>query len=241
MNFQKFYEKYHSNRKIPKRIIGPKNFTYRHILTTLNKYCKTKDVLDVGSGVGTVDFYLASQGKRVTGIEISQKAFNVAQLSAKKFGLEKNIIFKRQDFLKTKLNKKFSFIICSEVLEHMPDDRKALNKIRNTLQKDGLLLLSVPSTKTLLAKIGALNKFDKSSGHLRRYSMEDITKLLTDTGFEPIFKAKKEGIIRYSLFVFKWGNPIIHAANKFAVISDVITFFDNISAILFGEADNIIV
>jgi len=34
--------------------------------------------LDVGCGVGTLDFYLASKGKSVTGIEISKRAVNIA-------------------------------------------------------------------------------------------------------------------------------------------------------------------
>jgi 2-polyprenyl-3-methyl-5-hydroxy-6-metoxy-1,4-benzoquinol methylase len=240
MNFKKFYEGYHRDRKLPKRIVGDKNFTYRIMLAVLNKYCLPKDVLDIGSGVGTIDLYLASKGKNVTGIEISQRAFDIAVKSAKMFGLEKKIQFKRVDIFRTRLKKKYSFVICSEVLEHLPFDKKALQKIYKMTKQKGLLMLTVPSKNAPLIRLGAIENFDKRSGHLRRYTTESAKKLLKETGFKTIYSKKAEGIIRNFLFVFRW-NYLIKIANRVAVISDLITFFDDISLKLFGESDLILI
>lgn len=240
MDFQKFYEWYHRNRKLPKRIITNKNFTYRIVLEILDKYCKPEDVLDVGCGVGTIDFYLAKKGKNITGVEISKRAVDIAQKSLKIFGLGKNIEFKKVNFFKSRLQKKYSFVICSEVLEHLPDDKKAINKIFGIIKRNGMLLLTVPSVNAPLTKFGVIEAFDKRSGHLRRYTIESAEILLKETGFKIILSKKAEGIIRNSLFVFRW-NFIIRIANRFAFISNLITFFDNISLKLFGESDVILI
>lgn len=41
-------------------------------------------------------------------------------------------------------NNFFDIIICSHVLEHIPDDIKAINEMHRVLKKDGLLFISVP-------------------------------------------------------------------------------------------------
>jgi SAM-dependent methyltransferase len=240
MDFKRFYEWYHRDRKLPKRIIGKKNFTYRIILGVLDRYCKAKDVLDVGSGVGTVDFYLAKKGKRVTGVEISERAFKVASESLKLFNLSKNVTFKRQSFYDLSSKRTFSFVICSEVLEHLPDDKKALKSIYKLVSNNGLFMLTVPSKNAPLKFFGAIKPFDKRSGHLRRYTEESAKQLLSEIGFKPIYSEKCEGIIRNALFVYRW-DFVIKVANKFSWVSDIITFFDDILLSLFGESQIIIV
>ena len=43
----------------------------------------------------------------------------------------------------------FDFIICSHVLEHVPDDRKALNEFYRILKPDGIALIMIPWDKDL--------------------------------------------------------------------------------------------
>lgn len=240
-NFYKnFYEWYHRDRKLPKRIVSKTDFTYRIIISVLDKYCKGKEVLDVGSGVGTIDFYLGKLGKKITGIEISERAYKVAEQALKKFGLQKNINFIRSDFLKAKLRKNFDFVLCSEVLEHLPKEKETLSKIYQLTKKGGLFMLTVPSANAPLNKFGSIKPFDKRSGHLRRYTEESIKKLLNDYGFNVIYSQKSEGIIRNSLYVYRLNN-IVRLANRFAFVSGIITFFDNISLPIFGESQIIAV
>jgi 2-polyprenyl-3-methyl-5-hydroxy-6-metoxy-1,4-benzoquinol methylase len=240
--FKEFYEWYHRDRRLPKRIVSKKNFTYRIIIGVLDKYCKTKDVLDVGSGVGTLDFYLAKKGKKITGIEISERAYNIAQKSLRLFGLENQVSFERADFFNSKIKKTYSFVICSEVLEHLPYEKRALEKIFRTTKKGGFFMLTVPSLNAPLTKFGnSIKAFDKRSGHLRRYTVQGACDILEEAGFKPIYTQKAEGILRNSLFVYKWGFPISRLANKFAVVSDIITFLDDISLQLLGESQVIVV
>jgi len=240
-DFKNFYEKYHASRFLPKKIIDEKNFTYKHIISVLDKFCKDRDVLDVGSGVGTIDFYLASKGKNVTGIEISEKAIDISQKSLRVFNLKGRVKFICGDFLKLKFRRTFSFVICSEVLEHLKDDNAAIKKILNLVKKDGLVMITVPSKNAPLIKFGVIKKFDERSGHLRRYYLDDLKHLIEKNRFKVIFSKKTEGILRNSLFVFKFGRLIIRVANRFGFISDIITFLDDISLNLFGESQIIII
>src|SRR6266404_5623131 len=93
------YETFHGERRLQKRIISDNNFTYRELIKILKPYLnKVNTVLDIGSGVGTIDFYLASKGKKVTGIEISENAVSVASANAKLFGLDKKINYIAAEF-----------------------------------------------------------------------------------------------------------------------------------------------
>ena len=225
---------------MPKRIISKKDFTYRHIVAVLDKFCLKKNVLDIGSGVGTLDFYLALHGKTILGIETSHKAVKIANRSLKNFNLENKIKFIQEDFFKLNLNKTFDFVICSEVLEHLQDDQAAIKKIYGLIKKNGLVMITVPSENAPLSKLGVIKKFDQISGHLRRYSLDNLILLLEKNNFKVIYTQKTEGIWRNSLYVFKL-NLIIKLANKFPFLSDLITWLDNLSLKLLGESQLIIV
>lgn len=206
----------------------------------LDRSCRGENVLDIGSGVGTIDFYLAQKGQQVTGIEISQRAVDVARQSQQRFGLSKKIRFLRGDFFELKTGGQFAFIICSEVLEHLQDDQTAIKKIYQLIKPEGRLLITVPSQNAPLIKLGLIKKFDKVSGHLRRYTLNSLKLLLEKNNFKVIFIKKTEGILRNSLYVFKL-NLIIKLANRVPFLSDLITWLDNWTLKLWGESQLIIV
>jgi SAM-dependent methyltransferase len=195
----------------------------------------------VGSGVGTLDFYLAEKGKNVFGIEISEKAFDIAQKTLTLFKFKNNLKFISMDIYKAHFKKVYDFVICSEVLEHLPNDKRALTKIYKATKKDGIFMLTVPSLNAPLEKFGSIKAFDNRSGHLRRYSVDSTEKLLKEVGFTPIYSQRTEGIIRNALFVYPWGDIFIRLANRFPLISGILTFIDKISLSLFGESQIIVV
>ena len=224
---------------MPKRIISKKDFTYRNIVGVLDKFCRGKNVLDIGSGVGTLDLYLAQKGRQVTGIEISQRAVDIARQSQRLLGINK-IKFIRGDFFQLKIREQFPFVICSEVLEHLSNEQQAINKIYRLIKPEGLLLITVPSQNAPLIKLGAIKKFDQVSGHLRTYTLDSLRLLLEKNQFKVIYTQKTEGLVRNSLYVFRL-NLIIKLANRFPLVSDLITWLDNLSLRLFGESQIITV
>lgn len=82
------YEVYHSKRNVQTRIIEDDDFTYQNILHFLKKYrIKNQVMLDIGCGVGTIDFYLAKKGAKVTGIDVSKNGIDTANKNLANLGM----------------------------------------------------------------------------------------------------------------------------------------------------------
>lgn len=233
---KKLYETYHGSRKLQKRIISDNNFTYREIIKLFEKYSdQYTSVLDIGSGVGTIDFYLASKGKKVTGIEISQNAVEVAKANAKLFDLDKKITFIAAEFPHKVPDKNYDLVIFSEVIEHLEDDQKALQDINKILKPGGLLIITTPSIHAPLYKIGLLNGFDREVGHLRRYTKEGLAELVKKSGYKIVSVGQHEGILRNFLFT----NPVAGKSLRFVrwQVSDLVSVIDSATIPLFGASN----
>lgn len=72
----------------------------------------------------------------------------------------------------------FSQVICSEVLEHLPDDRSALREIRSVLKSGGSLILTFPHRRSYFAGD------DRFVNHFRRYDLSDMKTILCDAGLK---------------------------------------------------------
>lgn len=234
------YEGFHLKSKLQRRIIGPKDFTYRNIIGVLNRYLKgRRRVIDIGCGVGTVSLYIASKGLRVVGLDISSSAIHFARKSTRILGLNAFAQFYKSDFRSTDLKGKFDLVIASEVLEHLPDDQVVLEKLANLVKKGGIVFISVPLKSAPLNRLGLLESFDGRVGHLRRYELEDLRSKIKKTGLRIIYEGYFEGPIRNLLFTNK-SLGILNRIIK-GVLSDLVTFIDNISLSILGPSQVIIV
>ena len=239
---RKINESYHKEDKLQKRIITPKNYTYRVLVGVLDKYIKgKKEILDLGSGVGTLDFYLASKGNKIVGVDESLIAVDMAKNNSSVLGTDKNITYIQKNILNYKSEKKFDNVLLFEVIEHLPDDKKAFILAKSLLRKEGLLFVSTRSINAPLSRIGLTEKHDKRVGHIRRYTLEGLEKTLKDLGFKIVYKIKTEGFSKELLFSYPFGAPFVRAANKFGIVSDALNFIDDLLLKLFGESQVIIV
>lgn len=185
-----------------------------YILKTILKY-KPKQVLEVGCGRG---FYLYCLTKfkfiqTIYGIDLNHEVLKAAKknLNHKKIKLTRANIYK----LPCK-NQQFDLIICSEVLEHLQDDFKAMRELKRILKPKGKLIITVPHLNFpffwdplnyLLIKL--FNKHINKSiwwlagiwaDHERLYSKATLLNLLNKTGF-------KTNAFRYSTH-YCW--PFMH-------------------------------
>lgn len=236
----KQYNEFHKNSKIQGKPIKRNNFTYRLIISELEKVLqkvkkKKVEILDYGCGVGTVDFYLASKGCNVLGIDISKDAIHICRESAHAIGVSKRTRF---EVLNTKVKSTFDIIICSEVIEHVPNDIDLLKKLSKYLKKNGYLIVTTPSVNAPLFRLGLATNFDRRVGHLRRYDPNSLIKQIKSLGYKIIFLKQKEGILRNSLYIF----PFLGWAIKLlkGPFSDIVTVMDDFLVRLFGESNIII-
>ncbi|GAA5316232.1 MAG: class I SAM-dependent methyltransferase [Candidatus Pelagadaptatus aseana] len=107
-------------------------------------------ILDVGCGEGrhTLGAYLHANVEAV-GVDLSASDVEKARKGASEFtdkaNKNKSIHFQEADALALPFaDDSFDKVICSEVLEHIPDYKGVLKEIKRVLKPDGLLAVSVP-------------------------------------------------------------------------------------------------
>jgi len=94
----------------------------------------------------------------------------------------------------------FNRIICSEVLEHIPQDRQAVSELIRVLDSDGAMGVSVPhylaeSICWMLSK----EYYGFPGGHIRKYKSRQITALLRSSGLN-IYAIRRN----HALHSFYW-------------------------------------
>lgn len=237
-----FYDQFHKKTKFQTKIIKKGNFTYKTILSLLDKYLKKNSkIVDIGCGAGTIDYYLAKKGHKVLGIDISKKSIEACRKTADILNLGEQITFQRLKFPEEQIIGNFNFAICTEVIEHIKDDQKAVKSIYDILKKNGIVIFSTPSKNAPLYKIGYAKKFDEKVGHLRRYSSSELIDLIENNGFRIIEIIKAEGILRNFLFLNSVAGSLIRIINKINFLGNIITFFDSLTIVLFKESNLILV
>ncbi|MEP7049437.1 MAG: class I SAM-dependent methyltransferase [Pseudomonadota bacterium] len=73
---------------------------------------------------------------------------------------------------------RFELITCSEVIEHIADDRQAVERVSSLLAPRGTLVLTVPG--------GKMSRFDELIGHQRHYSVKSLHELARAVNLEPV-------------------------------------------------------
>ncbi len=81
----------------------------------------------------------------------------------------------------------FDKIICSEVLEHIPDDAKAISELERTLKPKGMLAVSVPGFfPEKLCWILSREYTNTKGGHIRIYTKKSLLAKFASQGFTPV-------------------------------------------------------
>ncbi len=139
---KKFYESYAKNYPDDLVVRGSQLAKIKNIINYENKVG-----LDIGCANGAFSIELAKSGaKKMYGIDIASEFVKKASLKAKK-NYVKNIEFIEADAKKLPFkNNFFDFIICTEVLEHVPDFKVAIKEIKRVLKPGGIFVITVPNS-----------------------------------------------------------------------------------------------
>ena len=148
-----------------------------------------KKVLDVGCGNGEIDKLLIENNNEVNGIDISETCVR----KAKEVGVSAVICdLENEDF---PFEDKFDVILAAEIIEHVIDTDRFLQKIASSLKSDGELVLTTPNLAALGRRLLLLaNKnphievsLEKdSAGHVRYFIKDTLEKLLEKNSFRII-------------------------------------------------------
>jgi 2-polyprenyl-6-hydroxyphenyl methylase/3-demethylubiquinone-9 3-methyltransferase len=143
----------HSEFK-PLHDINPLRLNYIDKHATLNG----KTVLDVGCGGGILSEGMASLGAQVTGIDLSDKALQVAKLHLLESGKQVDYRKVAVEQLAAEQPAHFDVVTCMEMLEHVPDPASVIAACAKLLKPGGWVFFSTLNRNPksyLFAIIGA--------------------------------------------------------------------------------------
>lgn len=106
------------------------------------KFCKGKNVLEIGCGSGYGSKYLADNGvRKITAYDLDPKAINYAI----KYNSENNIEFAKGDAETLKLKDKYDVLLSFEVIEHLNKPHKLLELAKDNLKSGGIFIITTPN------------------------------------------------------------------------------------------------
>jgi SAM-dependent methyltransferase len=153
--------------------VSLKNYLYNYTLRrrAVRKWAQSEEglILEVGSGLSPM---LEGSG-RIVYSDLSFSALKSLQR------IQHSGFYVEADALRLPFKSgSFSSVVCSEVLEHLPDDRAALKEMARIMTEKGSLILTVPHRRFYFAND------DRFVGHYRRYEISELAEKLRDAGLE---------------------------------------------------------
>lgn len=168
-----------------------RNYLIVNAVRQISDGAKINTVLDVGCGNGDLLKELSAKLCR-SGRKMDFSGYDVSE-----FQIEKNrseglpFNFRVADFNeRVDSGSKFDIVICSEVIEHLKNWKKALENIAGINMPGGYLILTTQSGRKL--------KADFALGHLQLFELQELTDYLKSLNYD-IVKSEKRGFPFYNL------------------------------------------
>ena len=155
-------------------------FNYNHWIYENIQNFIGDNILEVGAGIGNITDFIIFRNN-LTVIDINQHYIDYLN-SKYSFRNESNFNALNVDIQDIKssplASKRFDTIICLNILEHLENDRGAVENMSYLLEPGGKLIILVPALKTLYGSI------DISFEHLRRYNKKELKSLINGQNME---------------------------------------------------------
>lgn len=191
-------------------------------------------LLDAGCGTGIYSLsFAALDGVRATGIDLRPHRLDAAARFARSLGVEATY----ESMSVTDLSfpdARFDTVICVEVLEHIPDDARAVREFARVLKPGGRLVVTVPGKEDLTdeeeeARYAAAEPLE----HVRSgYTVDGLRALLTDagltiTGYIAYYRRFAQVAIKAQQWLYVHNHPFLNLAT-----SPLLTLFARLDLLL---------
>lgn len=145
----------------------------------LSKIPEIKTLLDAGAGGGHYSLNIYSKiCQKIVAVEYDEINYLILQQTLRGLG-EKCILYKASITDIPLGSNSVDCIACTQVLEHIKDDKKVIKEFRRVLKSQGYVLITVPQPPAPW----------NEPGHVREgYTMEELKGLFKDEGFEPLYE-----------------------------------------------------
>jgi|TARA_B110000483_G_scaffold20869_1_gene23460 2-polyprenyl-6-hydroxyphenyl methylase/3-demethylubiquinone-9 3-methyltransferase len=171
----------------PLHQINPLRLNFIESIISLNN----KDILDVGCGGGILSEGLSKAGARVVGIDMADKALNVAKLHLHESQLDITYEKSSAEDFSAKHAGQFDVVTCMEMLEHVPDPIRVVRACAELVKPGGWTIFSTISKTPkafLFAIVGAehiLKLLPKGTHEYRKFIRPSaLSQMIRESGLE---------------------------------------------------------
>ena len=192
-------------------------------------------VLEAGAGMGALTRYLLDR-ERVVVVDVDRY---LIQSLERRWGRLSNISIIEGDIQNAVLYSKlagenFDTVLCTNVLEHIEDPKRALSGFVSVLGPGGSAVVLVPAHRWLFSQV------DEALGHRRRFEKGEVLKLLQSAGLQlvHISEFNRLGVAGWlinkwfgSLTVKRWQAGSFALMMPFARLVERISFLPGLSYI----------
>lgn len=143
----------------------------------LKKDFKNKILIDIAAGHGYVSVEMAKIGLKVTALDISKESIkNITEYKDSFILNNLKVLHSRAEKVPI-ASKSADYVVANAILEHIPNEKKAINEWLRIIKPGGRLFVTVPlSLKYIWPFFWIINLVhDRRIGHLRRYDLESLT------------------------------------------------------------------
>jgi SAM-dependent methyltransferase len=199
-----FYQK-----RVAEKVPTSNNPEMTSLVSRVERWCRIANgtrVLDFGCYDGYLLRKLRERNHiEGIGVDIAPAAVELAKKLSDLDGLE----FVVSDGLPLPFpTASFDVVVCSEVLEHVPDLEGVLNEVARVIAPGGRLYATMPNSlndvwppfRTLCLRV------DEVEGHLRRMTREELVDAITSHGFAPArveYRGFLLSAIWYRTFIYR--------------------------------------
>jgi SAM-dependent methyltransferase len=142
----------------------------RHVLARLVRQLTPGIALDIGAAAGGNTRVLTRMGWQALAVEFSVDGAKVAS--------ERDLNVVRGDASHLPIDdESVDLTVCWDVLEHLEDDKAALDEMFRVLRRSGTTLIAVPADPNLWSA------HDEAVSHFRRYTRDGLVALAEAAGF----------------------------------------------------------
>ena len=185
-DYKKYYSEQLTEDPVPEEIAFDCTRLYPRFKWLVEDILKKgfKSCLDLGCADGYLCLTLGNKGVHCTGVNLYKPSLDIANERSKKLKSPSSAVFLQGDLFDYKFP--HHCVVLFEVLEHLPDPIKAIEKCMSLVKEGGSLYISTPSPEHIGIKLHKEELGRKEhdwddglpSGHLRIYNEQELRDLL---------------------------------------------------------------
>lgn len=176
-NTRRAYDRVYGDDRLLDEYLSPERLAFYGRIADLAASRQPDSVIDVGCGTGRLLHELVTRAApgRVVGIDHAGSGVQRAG------ELVPSGEFHVADLYDLRLDERFDLVLCTEVLEHVPDPETAVERLVRLCDTSGAILITVPDGATDTWE-GHVNYWNETElvGFLGRYGEVELTRMGTD-------------------------------------------------------------